>query len=145
MSVRISAVDWVPERGLSIEDSIAIAKMLKAHGCDLVDVSAGQTSTEARPQYGRMFQTPFSDAVRQEAGIATMMIVLGVLLLAALTGLRYRPVPGRWLLLATFCMAMAELARYRYLSFVPIPAPALAKIALGLALVGFGATAHKAR
>lgn len=73
------------------------------------------------------------------------MIVLGVLLLAALTGLRYRPVPGRWLLLATFCMAMAELARYRYLSFVPIPAPALAKIALGLALVGFGATAHKAR
>lgn len=74
MSVRISAVDWVPERGLSVEDSVAIAKMLKAHGCDLVDVSAGQTSTEARPQYGRMFQTPFSDAIRQEAGIATIAV-----------------------------------------------------------------------
>jgi anthraniloyl-CoA monooxygenase len=74
MSVRISAVDWVPERGLSVEDSIAIAKMLKAHGCDLVDVSAGQTSTEAKPQYGRMFQTPFSDAIRQEAGIATIAV-----------------------------------------------------------------------
>lgn len=74
MSVRISAVDWVPERGLSVEDSVAIAKMLKAHGCDLVDVSAGQTSTEAKPQYGRMFQTPFSDAIRQEAGIATIAV-----------------------------------------------------------------------
>ncbi|WP_341910943.1 bifunctional salicylyl-CoA 5-hydroxylase/oxidoreductase [Ferrovibrio terrae] len=74
MSVRLSAVDWVPERGLSIEDSIAIAKLLKAHGCDLVDVSAGQTTTEAKPQYGRMFQTPFADAIRQEAGIATIAV-----------------------------------------------------------------------
>jgi anthraniloyl-CoA monooxygenase len=74
MSVRLSAVDWVPERGLSIQDSVAIAKMLKAHGCDLIDVSAGQTTTEARPQYGRMFQTPFADAIRQEAGIATMAV-----------------------------------------------------------------------
>src|SRR3546814_2774129 len=48
--------------------------MLKAHGCDLVDVSAGQTSAEAKPQYGRMFQTPFADAIRQEAGIATIAI-----------------------------------------------------------------------
>lgn len=74
ISVRLSAVDWVPERGLSIEDSIRIAKMLKAHGCDLVDVSAGQTTTEAKPQYGRMFQTPFADAIRQEAGIATIAV-----------------------------------------------------------------------
>lgn len=74
MSVRLSATDWVPERGLDIEDSVLIAKMLKARGCDLIDVSAGQTSTEAKPQYGRMFQTPFSDAIRQEAGIATIAV-----------------------------------------------------------------------
>lgn len=73
VSVRVSAVDWVPD-GLSLQDSIEIAKMLKAHGCDLVDVSAGQTTTEAKPQYGRMFQTPFADAIRQEAGIATIAV-----------------------------------------------------------------------
>jgi anthraniloyl-CoA monooxygenase len=74
ISVRLSAVDWVPGRGLEIEDSVQIAKMLKARGCDLLDVSAGQTSTEAKPVYGRMFQTPFSDAIRQEAGIATIAV-----------------------------------------------------------------------
>ncbi len=74
ISVRLSAVDWVPERGLTLADSVQIARMLKARGCDLVDVSAGQTSREARPQYGRMFQTPFSDAIRQEAGIATIAV-----------------------------------------------------------------------
>jgi anthraniloyl-CoA monooxygenase len=74
MSVRLSAVDWVPEGGLGIEDSVRIAAMLKEHGCDLIDVSAGQTSNEARPQYGRMFQTPFADAIRQEAGIATIAV-----------------------------------------------------------------------
>lgn len=74
MAVRISAVDWVPGQGMTIADSVAVAKLLKAHGCDLVDVSAGQASADARPQYGRMFQTPFADAVRQEAGIATMAV-----------------------------------------------------------------------
>jgi anthraniloyl-CoA monooxygenase len=74
MSARLSAVDWVPEGGLTIADSVAIARMLKLHDCDLVDVSAGQTTTEARPQYGRMFQTPFADAIRQEAGIATIAV-----------------------------------------------------------------------
>ena len=73
ISVRLSAVDWVPD-GLSVADSIEIAKMLKSHGCDLVDVSAGQTTTDAKPQYGRMFQTPFADAIRQEAGIATIAV-----------------------------------------------------------------------
>lgn len=74
MSVRLSAVDWVEGRGLTIEDSVRIAAMLKARGCDLIDVSAGQTSVESRPQYGRMFQTPFSDAIRQESGIATIAV-----------------------------------------------------------------------
>ena len=74
MSVRISATDWVEPDGLSADDAVEIAKMLKAHGCDIVDVSAGQTVLEAKPQYGRMYQTPFSDQIRQEAGIATMAV-----------------------------------------------------------------------
>jgi len=74
ISVRVSATDWVPDAGLSPEDSVAVANMLKAHGCDIVDVSAGQTTTEAKPLYGRMFQTPFADQIRQEAGIATMAV-----------------------------------------------------------------------
>ena len=74
ISVRVSATDWVEDRGLSGEDSVEIAKLLKAHGCDVIDVSAGQTTTEAEPVYGRMFQTPFSDQIRQEAGIATIAV-----------------------------------------------------------------------
>ena len=73
MSVRVSATDWV-EGGLTGADSVAIARLLKAHGCDIVDVSAGQTTTEAKPVYGRMFQTPFADQIRQEAGIATIAV-----------------------------------------------------------------------
>jgi anthraniloyl-CoA monooxygenase len=73
MSVRISATDWVA-RGLTMEDSVQMARLLKAHGCDIVDVSAGQTTTEAQPVYGRMFQTPFSDQIRNEAGVPTMTV-----------------------------------------------------------------------
>ena len=73
ISVRISATDWV-EGGLSSADSIRIAERFKAHGVDLMDVSAGQTTSYARPVYGRMFQTPFSDAIRNEAHVATMAV-----------------------------------------------------------------------
>ena len=73
MSVRLSATDWVDE-GLTPEDSVAIARAFAEAGCDLIDVSAGQTSEEARPLYGRMFQTPFSDRIRNEAGVATMAV-----------------------------------------------------------------------
>ncbi len=73
MSVRLSATDWV-EEGLSPEDSVAIARAFAEAGCDLIDVSAGQTSEESRPVYGRMFQTPFSDRIRNEAGVATMAV-----------------------------------------------------------------------
>jgi anthraniloyl-CoA monooxygenase len=73
MSVRISASDWQPD-GLTPQDSVAIAHMLKGHGVDLVDVSAGQTSPDAKPVYGRMFQTPFADRIRNEANIATMAV-----------------------------------------------------------------------
>jgi len=74
ISVRISATDWVADGGLTPDDSVEVAKLLKAHGCDLVDVSAGQTVPEAKPVYGRMFQTPFADQIRQEVGIATMAV-----------------------------------------------------------------------
>ena len=73
MSVRISATDWV-EGGITGADAIEIARAFRAAGCDLIDTSAGQTSIEAKPVYGRMFQTPFADRIRNEAGIATMAV-----------------------------------------------------------------------
>lgn len=73
LSVRISAVDWVPD-GMSIDDSVEVARMLAGHGVDLIDVSAGQTVPHQRPVYGRQFQTPFADRIRHEVGIATMAV-----------------------------------------------------------------------
>jgi anthraniloyl-CoA monooxygenase len=73
MSVRISATDWV-DGGIAGDDSVEIARAFAAAGADVIDVSAGQTSTRAKPIYGRMFQTPFSDRIRNEAGIATMAV-----------------------------------------------------------------------
>jgi anthraniloyl-CoA monooxygenase len=74
MSVRISATDWVGEDGVTPEEAVEIAQMFAAAGADVIDVSAGQTSEEAKPVYGRMFQTPFSDRIRNEAGLATMAV-----------------------------------------------------------------------
>ena len=74
ISVRISANDWVGEQGVTPPEAVAIARMLGEAGVDVVDVSAGQTSVTAKPVYGRMFQTPFSDRIRNEAGIATMAV-----------------------------------------------------------------------
>ncbi|MEM1111044.1 MAG: bifunctional salicylyl-CoA 5-hydroxylase/oxidoreductase [Pseudomonadota bacterium] len=74
MSVRISASDWLGEDGVTQEESVEIARAFKAIGIDVIDVSAGQTSPEAKPVYGRMFQTPFSDTIRNEVGIATMAV-----------------------------------------------------------------------
>ncbi len=73
MSVRISATDWA-EGGITGDDSVAIAQAFAAEGCDLIDVSTGQTTARSRPVYGRMFQLPFSDQIRNEAGIATMCV-----------------------------------------------------------------------
>jgi len=73
LSVRLSAVDWWPG-GNEPEDAVAIAHALKAHGCDVVDVSSGQTVPYQRPRYGRQFQTPFADRIRHEVGIATMAV-----------------------------------------------------------------------
>lgn len=74
VSVRISANDWVGEEGVTPADAVEIARAFQAAGADLIDVSAGQTSTAARPVYGRMFQTPFSDRIRNETGMRTMAV-----------------------------------------------------------------------
>jgi anthraniloyl-CoA monooxygenase len=73
MSVRISATDWV-DGGISGDDAVLIARAFKEAGADLIDVSTGQTSPDAKPVYGRMFQTPYADKIRNEIGIATMAV-----------------------------------------------------------------------
>jgi anthraniloyl-CoA monooxygenase len=73
MSVRISAHDWV-EGGITPEDAVEIAKAFKAAGADMIDCSSGQVSKQEKPVYGRMFQTPFADRIRQEAGIPTIAV-----------------------------------------------------------------------
>ena len=73
MSVRISAHDWV-EGGVTPVDAVSIARAFKAAGADLIDCSSGQVSKLEQPVYGRMFQTPFSDRIRNEAGIATIAV-----------------------------------------------------------------------
>ncbi len=73
LSVRISAVDWKPG-GMGPEDAVEVSRILKAHDCDIVDVSAGQTVPDQEPVYGRLFQTPFSDRIRHEVGISTMAV-----------------------------------------------------------------------
>ncbi|AKJ68735.1 salicylyl-CoA 5-hydroxylase [Pandoraea thiooxydans] len=73
MSVRISAHDWV-EGGITADDAVAIARAFKAAGADLIDCSSGQVSKAEKPVYGRMFQTPFADRVRNEAHIPTIAV-----------------------------------------------------------------------
>ena len=73
MSVRISAHDWV-EGGILPADAVEIARAFKAAGADLIDCSSGQVSAEQKPTYGRMYQTPFADRIRQEAGIPTIAV-----------------------------------------------------------------------
>ena len=74
MSVRISANDWAGEDGITPDDAVAIGEAFARAGADLIDVSAGQTWAEQQPVYGRMFQTPFSDKIRNEARLATMAV-----------------------------------------------------------------------
>lgn len=74
MSVRISAHDWIGASGVTPDEAVKIAKAFFEAGADIIDVSAGQTTTDAQPIYGRMFQTPFSDRIRNETGIATMAV-----------------------------------------------------------------------
>jgi anthraniloyl-CoA monooxygenase len=73
MTVRISAHDWAPG-GNTPEDAVAMARAFREAGADMIDVSSGQTTREAQPVYGRMYQTPFSDQIRNETGIATIAV-----------------------------------------------------------------------
>ncbi|MDQ2680360.1 MAG: bifunctional salicylyl-CoA 5-hydroxylase/oxidoreductase [Candidatus Eremiobacteraeota bacterium] len=73
MSVRISATDWI-EGGITQDDAVEIARAFKSQGVDLIDVSTGQTSRAGKPIYGRMFQTPYSDLIRNHVGVATMAV-----------------------------------------------------------------------
>lgn len=73
MSVRVSATDWMPG-GMTGADTVEVARAMKAAGCDLIDVSTGQTDPASKPVYGRMYQAVFSEQVRLEAGIATMAV-----------------------------------------------------------------------
>lgn len=73
-AVRISACDWLEGDSITAEDAVDIARAFKRAGVDIIDVSAGQTSPDAKPVYGRMFQTPFADMVRNDADIATMAV-----------------------------------------------------------------------
>jgi anthraniloyl-CoA monooxygenase len=74
MSVRISATDWMGEAGVTPEEAVRIGRAFAEAGADLIDVSAGQTWAECHPVYGRMFQTPFSDQIRNEGQVATMAV-----------------------------------------------------------------------
>ncbi len=73
MSVRISANDWVPG-GLTPEDSVLVAQLFRQAGADVIDCSSGQVSKEEKPVYGRMFQVPLSDRIRNEVGIPTITV-----------------------------------------------------------------------
>ena len=73
ISVRISAHDWV-EGGLTADDAVEIARAFKDAGADMIDCSSGQVSKKQAPVYGRMYQTPFADRIRNEAGIPTIAV-----------------------------------------------------------------------
>lgn len=74
LSVRISATDWSEDQGVTPDESVEISKMLKAIGVDIIVVSSGETNSETKPRYGRMYQVPFSDQIRNEAKIPTMTV-----------------------------------------------------------------------
>jgi anthraniloyl-CoA monooxygenase len=74
LAVRISATDWIGDAGVTPAEAVLIAKAFAGAGADIINVSAGQTSPDAEPIYGRMFQTPFADQIRNEAGIPTMAV-----------------------------------------------------------------------
>ena len=73
MTVRISATDWVPG-GITGDDALRIAQAFAAAGADAIDVSTGQVTPDEQPAFGRSYQTPFSDSIRNKTGIATVAV-----------------------------------------------------------------------
>ena len=74
LGIRISASDWLGDDGMTVEDAVAVARAFKAHGCDVIDVSSAGNVPESKPEYGRMYQVPFSEAVRFGAQLPTMAV-----------------------------------------------------------------------
>jgi len=74
ISVRISATDWVPQGGMTVDESVVLSRMLAAHGCDIVDVSSAGNSPESNVVYGRMYQVPFAEQIRYEAQVPTIAV-----------------------------------------------------------------------
>jgi len=74
MAVRLSATDWVGDDGITPDDTVLVAEAFAKAGADLIDVSAGQTTPNGQPVYGRMFQTPFSDQIRNTLHCSTMAV-----------------------------------------------------------------------
>ncbi|MBU0554987.1 MAG: bifunctional salicylyl-CoA 5-hydroxylase/oxidoreductase [Alphaproteobacteria bacterium] len=74
LAVRISATDWLGDEGTTPDQAVTIARALAGAGADMIDVSAGETSPDAKPVYGRMFQTPLADRIRNETGIPVIAV-----------------------------------------------------------------------
>ncbi len=74
VSVRISAFDWVPSGGVTVEEAVVLSRLLKAHGADVIDVSSGGNSPASNVVYGRMYQVPFAEQIRYEAKVVTMAV-----------------------------------------------------------------------
>ncbi|MEM8713663.1 MAG: bifunctional salicylyl-CoA 5-hydroxylase/oxidoreductase, partial [Planctomycetota bacterium] len=72
--IRISATDWLGEDGHTVEDSVALARLFQQHGVDVIDVSSAGNVPESRPVYGRMYQVPFAERIRYEAGVPVMAV-----------------------------------------------------------------------
>ncbi|HVS17643.1 MAG TPA: FAD-dependent monooxygenase [Planctomycetota bacterium] len=72
--VRLTGSDWLAEGGMTIEDAIEVARALKERGCDLIDVSSGGNTPDSQPDYGRMYQVPFAEQIRREAGLPVMAV-----------------------------------------------------------------------
>jgi anthraniloyl-CoA monooxygenase len=73
MTVRISATDWA-DGGTTAEDAVEIAHAFAAHGADAIDVSTGQVVADERPEFGRSYQTPFADRIRNATGIPVIAV-----------------------------------------------------------------------
>ena len=74
LGVRVSATDWLGPTGQTIEDTVAFAKKLEALGCDVIDVSTAGNVPESKPEYGRMYQVPFAEAVKVATGLKVMAV-----------------------------------------------------------------------
>ncbi|HET6289014.1 MAG TPA: bifunctional salicylyl-CoA 5-hydroxylase/oxidoreductase, partial [Amycolatopsis sp.] len=77
MTVRISATDWY-DGGIDVEDAVEIARAFAEHGVDGIDVSTGQVVSEEKPEYGRSYQTPYADRIRNEIGREYGIAVIAV-------------------------------------------------------------------